>query len=133
MSGLADLVPVSSRTSTCVHAHLSMLTFKYNHTIHQVALTDSVQGVIMIFGAVSVTCVIKYYWGGWVALDPSTFPSPEFYQTPTKNQQWIWFQLTLLTVSQAFYPVTIQRIYAASSLEGVRMGALTMFAGRKYA
>ena len=83
----------------------------------------------MIFGAVSVTCVIKYYWGGWVALDPSTFPKPEFYQTPTKSQQWLWWQLLFMTISMVFYPVTIQRIYAASSLEGIRMGAISMFAG----
>ena len=83
----------------------------------------------MIFGAVSVTCVVKYYWGGWVALDPSTFPKPEFYQTPTKSQQWLWWQLLFMTISMVFYTVTNKRIYAASSLEGIRMGAISMFAG----
>ena len=82
----------------------------------------------MLFGAVCVTCVIKHFWGGWVALDPLTFPKPEFYQTPSKERQWMWIQLNFLTISQAFYPVSIQRIYAASSLEGVRMGAISMFA-----
>ena len=93
-----------------------------------VALTDTVQGAIMVFGAVSVTCVIKRVWGGWVALDPLTFPRPDFYQTPTKEQQWIWWQICLLDIALVFYPVSIQRIYAASNLEGIKMGAIALWA-----
>ena len=93
-----------------------------------VALTDTLQGAIMVFGAISVTCVIKHVWGGWVALDPLTFPRPDFYQTPTKEQQWIWWQICLIDIALVFYPVSIQRIYAASNLEGIKMGAIAMWA-----
>ena len=35
-----------------------------------VALTDCVQGAIMVFGAIAVVGVIKTQYGGWTALDP---------------------------------------------------------------
>ncbi len=35
-----------------------------------VALTDCVQGAIMIFGAISVIGVLKITYGGWAALNP---------------------------------------------------------------
>jgi Na+/proline symporter len=35
-----------------------------------VALTDCVQGAIMIFGALSVIGVLKNQYGGWAALNP---------------------------------------------------------------
>lgn len=94
-----------------------------------VALTDTVQGFIMVFGVISVTCVIKHVWGGWTALDPLTYPRPDFYQTPTKEQQWIWWQVCFLQIALVFYPVSIQCIYAASNLEGIRMGAIAQWAG----
>lgn len=88
-----------------------------------VALTDMVQGAIMVLGTVSVTCVIFHYWGGWVALDPLTYPRPEFYQTPTRQEQWMWFQLVLtINTVLPFYPVSIQRVYAASTLGAVKYG-----------
>ena len=94
-----------------------------------VALTDTVQGFIMIFGSVSVAfCILRNY-GGWNTLDPTTYPRPDFFQTPTKKQQWIWWQLGLLGTSFAFYPVTIQRIYAANSLKSIRMGVWANFFG----
>lgn len=46
-----------------------------------VALTDTVQGAVMILGSVSVACVIKVQYGGWVALDPETFYRPDLYVT----------------------------------------------------
>ena len=42
-----------------------------------VALTDTVQGAIMILGTIAVSCVIKVQYGGWDALDPETFYRPE--------------------------------------------------------
>jgi Na+/proline symporter len=109
-------------------ASLTKILMSIELRLHSVALTDTVQGAIMIFGVVSVTCVIQNIWGGWAALDPLTFPKPEFYTTPTKEEQWSWWQICLLEIPLVFYPVSIQRIYAASSLEGVRYGALAMWA-----
>lgn len=94
-----------------------------------VALTDTVQGAIMVFGTVAVACVVLRFWGGWVALDPLTYPRPEFYQTPTRQEQWMWFQVVLtINTVLPFYPVSIQRIYAASTLEAIKYGAYGMLA-----
>ena len=40
-----------------------------------------------IFGTIAVACVIKAQYGGWSALSPDTFLRPEFYQTPSREQQ----------------------------------------------
>jgi len=116
-----------------------------------VALTDTVQGAIMILGSIAVACVIKVHYGGWTALDPETFYRPEFYQTPSRQQQWYWWQIgerllcriipfrlvscsfltctcklptsihnnvlsAFLSGSMVFYPIFLQRIYAARDL-----------------
>lgn len=93
-----------------------------------VALTDSVQGAIMVFGAISVACVVKHVWGGWTALDPTTFLRPQFYQTPTRQVQWEWWQMCFVNLALVFYPVSIQRMYSASTLQGVKYGAWAMLA-----
>ncbi|KAL7547831.1 hypothetical protein ACHAWF_011103 [Thalassiosira exigua] len=94
-----------------------------------VTLMDTVQWGIMIFGTFSVMGVIKHHYSGWTALDPMTYHRPEYFQTLTKKQQWIWWQLGFLEAGVPFYPVTIQRIYAAKSLQAVRLGAWATFLG----
>lgn len=41
----------------------------------------------MIFGTIAVACVIKAQYGGWTALSPDTFLRPDFFQTPSREQQ----------------------------------------------
>lgn len=83
----------------------------------------------MVLGSLSVTCVIKKNFGGWTALDPYTFPRPEFYQTPSRRQQWDFWQEGFLQAGAIFFPVQIQRLYAAADLKGVRMAAVACFVG----
>ena len=83
----------------------------------------------MVLGSLAVTCVIKKNFGGWTALDPYTFPRPEFYQTPSRKQQWDFWQEGFLQAGAVFFPVQIQRLYAAADLKGVRMGAIACFFG----
>lgn len=40
-----------------------------------------------IFGTIAVACVIKAQYGGWSALSPDTFLRPDFFQTPSREQQ----------------------------------------------
>eukprot|EP00985_Skeletonema_marinoi_P019397 scaffold11114_cov158-Skeletonema_marinoi.AAC.5 len=129
-----------------------------------VALTDTVQGAIMILGSIAVACVIKVHYGGWTALDPETFYRPEFYQTPSRQQQWYWWQIgerllcriipfrlvscsfltctctlptsihnnvlsAFLSGSMVFYPIFLQRIYAARDLKSIKAAGWALFIG----
>jgi Na+/proline symporter len=60
-----------------------ILIFECIGGLNSVALTDSIQAVIMIFAFISIPIIIKLNFGGWSNLNPMTYPRPEFYQTPT--------------------------------------------------
>ena len=90
--------------------------------LSSVAITDTIQGIIMIAAFVFIPIALKLNFGGWVELDPSTYPSPEFYQTPSKDSQWLFWQFSLINVSFVTLPHVMQRVYAARDLKSLKFG-----------
>ena len=66
---------------------IMILAFEWAGGLNSVALTDGIQGIIMIISFVSLASVIKKNYGGWAALDPESYPKPQFYQTPSADSQ----------------------------------------------
>jgi Na+/proline symporter len=97
-----------------------IVAFEWAGGLSSVALADYIQAMIMIVAFVLLPIVIKQNFGGWSALDPSTFPRPSFYQTPTKQEQWLSWQFSFLLVAGFCYPHSIQRVYAARDLKSLR-------------
>jgi Na+/proline symporter len=58
-----------------------ILLFEWAGGLTSVALTDSVQAVVMIFSFVTLPTVMSIYFSPWSGLDSSTYPKPEFYNT----------------------------------------------------
>ena len=73
--------------------------------------------------------MVKTQFGGWVDLDPSTYPRPDFYQTPSTETQIELFQFSLINVSIFTLPQIMQRNYAARDLQSLKVGWLTLIMG----
>lgn len=58
-----------------------ILLFEWAGGLSSVALTDSIQAVVMIFAFVAVPIVMSIHFVPWSGLDSSTYPKPEFYNT----------------------------------------------------
>ena len=99
-----------------------ILIFECIGGLNSVAFTDSIQGVIMVFSFVAIPILIAKNYGGWSSLDPETYPQPSFYQTPTADSQWSFWQFGLINFSFFTLPHFIQRIYAVRDLQSLRIG-----------
>ena len=86
------------------------------------ALTDSIQAVVMVFSFVAVPCVLAAEFYSWADLNSSTYPKPQFYNTPSRREQLEMWQLSMLVISYLTLPHYIQRIYAASDLRSLKVG-----------
>ena len=93
-----------------------ILIFEWVGGLSSVALTDCIQAVVMVFTFVTVPCVLMSNYYGWKDLDPETYPRPEYYQTPSRESQWDFWQFSFVTFSFFTLPHMIQRIYAAGDL-----------------
>eukprot|EP00523_Entomoneis_sp_CCMP467_P001185 CAMPEP_0168750260 /NCGR_PEP_ID=MMETSP0724-20121128/17173_1 /TAXON_ID=265536 /ORGANISM="Amphiprora sp., Strain CCMP467" /LENGTH=730 /DNA_ID=CAMNT_0008798261 /DNA_START=26 /DNA_END=2218 /DNA_ORIENTATION=+ len=99
-----------------------ILMLEWMGGLSSVALTDSIQGFVMMLSFVLLPIIIKNHFGGWTELDPSTYPRPDFYQTPTRDEQWRQWQFYLLGFSFFTLPHLMQRVYAARDLKSLRFG-----------
>lgn len=54
--------------------------------------------------------------------DPATYPKPEFYQTPSSDNQWSFWQFSLINFSFFTLPHCVQRVYAARDLHSLKVG-----------
>jgi len=97
--------------------------------LHSVALTDSVQGFVMLLSFTLLPICLYVNFGGWHELDPSTYPKPEFYQTLTIDQQWDFWQFTFINISFFTLPHLMQRTYAARNLQSLKAGYTFMTLG----
>ena len=73
-----------------------ILGFEWAGGLAAVAMSDSVQGMVMVLSFICIPFVILRNYGGWHDLDPSTYAKPQFYQTPSKEDQWSFWQFNLL-------------------------------------
>ena len=101
---------------------LLILIFECIGGLNSVAFTDSVQGIIMVFFFFLVPILMSHHFGGWASLDPETYPQPTFYQTPTSDVQWKFWQFGLINFSFFTLPHFIQRIYAVRDLKSLKIG-----------
>lgn len=99
-----------------------ILLFEWVGGLSSVALTDSIQGFIMVAAFIIIPCVIYRNFGGWTDFDPETFPRPYFYPTPSVPLQWYAWQFALLNFSFFTLPHLIQRIYAARDHKSLKAG-----------
>jgi len=99
-----------------------ILLFESVGGLTSVAITDSIQGLVMLFSFILIPIIIKINFGGWTSLDPTTYPRPEFYQTPTASQQLDMWQFALINMSFFTLPQFIQRNYSAENLKALKTG-----------
>ena len=97
-----------------------ILIFEWLGGLSSVALTDSIQGVVMLVSFIALPIIIKLNFGGWTDLDPETFPRPELYETPSADAQWKFWQFSLVNFSFFTLPHFIQRTYAAKDLVSLK-------------
>ena len=76
-----------------------ILVFEFVGGLSSVALTDTIQAVALVFGFVFIPIVIQTNFGGWTELDPETYPKPEFFQTPSRDAQWLFWQFSFVNLS----------------------------------
>lgn len=106
-----------------------ILSFEWAGGLAVVALSDSIQGIVMAISFTLMPLVILYYYGGWNDLDPLTYPRPDFYQTPSSEDQWLFWQFSLINYSFFALPHLMQRIYAAKDLSSLKVGFYVQTAG----
>lgn len=101
---------------------IMILVFECIGGLNSVAFTDSIQGLIMVFSFLAIPILMAQHFGGWSSLDPETYPQPSFYQTPTSDSQWKFWQFGLINFSFFTLPHFLQRIYAVRDLQSLRIG-----------
>jgi solute:Na+ symporter, SSS family len=114
-----------------------ILLFEWTGGILSIATTHVVQSVYIVIAFMLAAIVVKKNFGGCADLNVSTFPRPQFYQTPTMDQQLQFWQFNLTNIGYFSLPHLMQRIYTARDLKSLRCGWaalamgqwLTMFVG----
>jgi Na+/proline symporter len=94
--------------------------FEWTGGLVSVAATDGIQGIVMVLGFILIPIIVATNFGGWKDLDPLTYPRPDFYQTPTKETQWLMWNFAASGFGFFSLPHMIQRTYAAKNLESIR-------------
>lgn len=112
----------SSAKSPTILIMLLILAFEFIGGLSSVAITDTIQAFALVFGFLFIPIIIKLNFGGWTDLDPETYPKPEFYQTPSKDAQWLFWQFSMVNLSGFTLPHIVQRVYAAKDLKSLKVG-----------
>ena len=89
--------------------------------LSSVALTDCIQGFIMVFCFIALPSIITKNYVGWNDLDWETYPRPEFYQTPSGSEQWLFLNFVISLAGGFLQPHLIQRMYATESFRGLKV------------
>ncbi|KAL7547663.1 hypothetical protein ACHAWF_012122 [Thalassiosira exigua] len=103
-----------------------ILVLEWVGGLSSVAATDSLQALVMLFSFVAVPSVLAHNDLGWRDLDPSTYPRPDYYQTPSEESQWNFWQFSLSGFAFFTLPHLMQRTYAARDLRSLRVGYTAM-------
>eukprot|EP01083_Nonionella_stella_P105246 302644_1 len=103
-----------------------IVIFEWIGGLNSVALTDSLQAIVMLFAFIAVPSILARNFVGWKDLDPYDYPRPEFYQTPTKETQWKFWQFSFINFSFFTLPHLMQRLYAAKDLKSLKAGYTAM-------
>jgi hypothetical protein len=90
-------------------------------SISSVALTDTIQAVIMVFSFIAIPAILSSSYYSWSELNSNTYPRPEFYNTPSKDFQLGMWQTNLIVISYFTLPQYVQRIYATESIKNLKI------------
>ena len=107
-------------------ASAAILVFEWSGGLHCVAFTDAVQGTVMALCFVVLPIVVATSFGGWDSLDWRTYPRPSFYQTPSMEDQGLFWSFSISNVAFFTLPHMLQRTYAASSTRALKIGYRTL-------
>ncbi|EJK55692.1 hypothetical protein THAOC_24544 [Thalassiosira oceanica] len=117
-------------TRRCLASHCD----QHDHTdirmgrwVEQRGLDYSIQAVVMVFSFVALPCVLATKFTSWADLNSSTYPRPQFYETPSRKEQLEMWQLSIIVLSYFTLPHYIQRVYAASDLRSLKVGVSIWF------
>lgn len=97
-----------------------ILMFEWAGGLSSVALTDTVQGFVIFFSYLCLPIAIYMNFGGYEDIDLSTFARPDFFQTPSKFDQWQFWQFTVINIAFFGLPPLIQRTYAARDIGSMK-------------
>ena len=89
--------------------------------ISSVALTDTIQAVIMMFSFIAIPAVLSRSYYSWSELDSNTYPRPDFYDTPSTDFQLGMWQTSMILISYFTLPQYVQRIYATESINNLKI------------
>lgn len=103
--------------------------FEWIGGLRCVAMTDCVQAAIMILAYICLPIIIRKNFGGWIELDPQTYPRPDFYRTPSWDAQLNFWQFGISAFTFFTLPHLMQRAYAASDLRSLKAAYFTMTCG----
>jgi Na+/proline symporter len=78
---------------------LLIVIFEWVGGLNNVAITDTFQAIVMALSFIIISSVIYRNFGGYRDLDPETYPQPQFYQTLAREQQWDFWQFSLINFS----------------------------------
>lgn len=106
-----------------------ILLFEWVGGLAVIAMSDNIQGFIMLISFICLPSVMVKNFGGWKDLDPLTYPRPEFYQTQPMSQQLQFWQFSLINISFLALPHILMRLYAAQDLQALRGGFYAMTFG----
>lgn len=106
-----------------------ILAFEWAGGLSSVALTDTIQAIVMTLSFIIIPIVIKVNYGGWRDLDLETYPRPDFFQTFDREEQWSFWQLSIINFSFFTLPHLLQRNYAAKDLQALKAGYYVMAFG----
>ncbi|CAJ1951662.1 unnamed protein product [Cylindrotheca closterium] len=98
-----------------------ILLFEWAGGLNSVAMTDTIQGFVIFVSYLCVPIAIYMNYGGYEDIDLSTFPRPDFFQTPSKFDQWQFWQFTIINIAFFGLPPLIQRTYAARDIGSLKL------------
>ena len=98
----------------------------------QRGLTDAIQGFVVVLSFIMLPSIIKKNFAGWTDLDPSTYPFPTFYQNPTADQQWLFWQFACAHFGFFSLPHFVQRTYAARDIKSLKYGHMLLSIGPRF-
>jgi solute:Na+ symporter, SSS family len=101
--------------------------------MRSVAFTDCIQGIIMIACFVALPIVVVRQYGGWSDLEWETYPRQSFYQTPSRDQQWMFWNFGIMFLGFAMHPHLVQRVYAADSFKSLKIAYSVLALGSWFA
>ena len=99
----------------------SIVAFEWIGGLSSVALTDCIQGFIMVFCFIALPLIVVKNYVGWKDLDWESYPRPEFYQTPSGSEQWLFWNFIISLAGGFLQPHLIQRMYATESFRGLKV------------